>query len=65
MTFKKTLINFAMIQTVIAATSINVGIQLPASNGSLMAIGFVWIMTFLCTFMPALVVSFLFAHFSK
>lgn len=62
---KKALINFAMIQTVIFTTSVGVGLQLPTSNGSLMAIGFVLIVTFCFSFIPAVVISFLFAYLQK
>jgi hypothetical protein len=65
MVLKKTLINFAMIQTVIFATSVNVGLQLPTSNGSLMAIGFVYILTSLFSFIPSVAVSFAFAALSE
>jgi hypothetical protein len=62
---KKALINFAMIQTFILASSISVGIQIPTSSGSLAAIGFVWIVAFLLSLFPAAIVSAAFAYFSK
>lgn len=65
MLFKKALINFAMIQTVIAATSISVGVHIPASNGALMAIGFVYVLVGAMSFLPSVIVSFLFAYFQK
>lgn len=65
MIFKKSAINFAMIQTVLLATSINVGVQIPTTSGPLMAIGFVWILAFCLTFLPSIAVSVLFAYLSE
>lgn len=63
--FIKAMINFAMIQTVIFAASVNVGLQLPISNGILSAIAFTWFIVFAISFLPAVIVSFIFAYFSK
>lgn len=62
---KKAAINFAMIQTVIFASSVSLGLQLPTSNGHLAAIGFVWILAFFLSLLPAVITSFLFAYLSK
>jgi hypothetical protein len=65
MVLKKTLINFAMIQAVILANSVNIGLQLPTSNGYLIAIGFVYILISMFSFIPSIVVSFAFAALSE
>lgn len=64
-TFKKALINYAMIQTVIFATSVSVGAQIPNTEGVLIAIAFVWFFIFAVTLLPSLAVSILFAMLSK
>lgn len=59
---KRSIVNFSMIQTAIFATSVSVGAHIPSSNGMLMAIGFVWILAFLLTFIPSVFVSIAFAY---
>lgn len=63
--FKKALVNFAMIQTVMFASSVSIGTQLPTSNGVVMAVLFTWLLISMFTLLPSLAVSFLFAYLSK
>lgn len=65
MIFKKALINYLMIQTVIFATSVTVGAQIPSSSGMLVAIAFTWFVIFALTLLPSLAVSVLFAYLTK
>lgn len=62
---KRALINFAMIQTVIFASSVNIGAHLPTSDGMLTAIAFVWLVTSMITLLPAIAVSVTFAYFQE
>lgn len=61
---KLALINFLMIQTVLFATSISVGLHLPTENG-LTAVIFVWLILSALSIIPSILVSFLFAAFAK
>lgn len=65
MIFKKALINFAMIQTTVFATSISLGLQIPTTDGSLIAIAFVYMFAFFLSLLPSVLVSFAFAALSK
>lgn len=62
---KKALINFAMIQTVIFIVSVNLGFQVPVESGHLSAVGFIWLVSFGLSFLPALLTSFAFAALTK
>lgn len=64
MIFKKSLINLAMIETVIFMTSVNVGINLPTQD-KLAACFVIWVICACLTLIPAMGVSFLFAYLAK
>lgn len=61
MIFKKTMINLAMIETVLFMSSVNVGLSIPADN-SLRACAFVFVVVACVSLIPAIGVSFLFAY---
>lgn len=62
---KRALINFAMIQTAIFATSVHIGVHIPTSNGVVMAVAFVWLVSFIVSLIPVVLVSSLFAYFQR
>lgn len=59
---KQALINFAMIQTTILATSINLGSQIPIVDSQLKATVFIWFITVIFTLLPAIFASLLFGY---
>lgn len=65
MLLKKALINFAMIQTFVFASSVSLGVQFTATNGVLVTVAFVYLVAFLLSFLPALLVSFAFAALAR
>lgn len=62
--FKKMLLNFAMIQTILLATSFMVGLQLPLEGSLIAASGFIYLASFGLTFIPSVLASFLFAYWN-
>lgn len=64
-TFKKTLLNFLMIQAVIFITSASIAGHIPAIDSVLSSITLVWLCIFVPTLIPSLAVSFWFACFTE
>ena len=64
-TFAKFLINFAMIQSVLLATSVGVGLQLPNTSGGLISIAFVYMILGGLSLIPSLGISALVALLQK
>ena len=65
MLFKKALINFAMIQTVVMATSLSLALQIPAMNPWHVTFLFLWLVAGGLSLIPSVAVSFAFAAMSK
>lgn len=65
MILKKTLINFALIQTVIFTTSVSIGFQVPIVGGPLATVGLVWMFAFFISLIPTVALSLLFAFYSE
>lgn len=64
-TLIKMAINFAMIQTFLLASSVTLAVNFTASNGILPTFGFIYLVSLMFTFLPAIYISFLFAYFGK
>jgi F0F1-type ATP synthase membrane subunit c/vacuolar-type H+-ATPase subunit K len=62
--FKKAFINFAMIQTVIIASSIGAAARVPIGDFFTLTLWF-WILASAVSFFPSIIVSVLFTHFQK
>lgn len=64
MLFKKTLINFAMIESVLLMASINIGVNLPVTE-PFKACLFIFVFFAAISLLPALGLSLVFAYLAK